>query len=70
MSEIGAGTYVDDPRLDGTEEEIILVVGLADLVPVVNHPAKLDRREIGRERQTGATHKSIPVKSVSVSECE
>ena len=54
MSEIGAGTYVDDPRLDGTEEEIILVVGLADLVPVVNHPTKLDGREVGRQRKASA----------------
>lgn len=43
----GSATNVNEPRVDGSEAELILVVGLCDLGMSVYHPAKLDGREVG-----------------------
>ena len=46
--------YVDDPGLDGAEHEVVLLVRLAHVLVVVDHPPQLDGREVRRDGQPGA----------------
>ena len=39
-------SYIDNPRLDSAEAEVILIISLADGVPMVEHPSDLDSREV------------------------
>jgi hypothetical protein len=52
-------TYVNNPGLYCAETEVILVMGLLDGVPVVDHPFDLEGREIGRDGQTGTGIRSV-----------
>ena len=44
-------THVDDPGLDSTEEQVVFLVRLADILVVVDHPPQLYRGEVGRDGQ-------------------
>lgn len=50
-------TYESNPRLDCSEAQVICIVSFANRLPVINHPADLERREIGGERKTGAVNR-------------
>lgn len=47
-------THVYDPRLDGTEQEVVFVVRFTNGIPMVNHPPELDGRKVCGKRQSGA----------------
>jgi hypothetical protein len=49
---IWIATYVDQPRLDGSEAEVVLFVRFLDLLVIVDHPFQLNRGEIRGKLQS------------------
>jgi hypothetical protein len=51
----GSGVETDmpvcNPRFDRALYEVVGLVHYADILPVVNHPTKLDRGEVGGEQE-------------------
>lgn len=41
-------TYVDKPSVDGTEHQVVFLVGIVNLLVVVQHPPQFDGREVSR----------------------
>lgn len=50
----GKFAYVNNPGLDSAEAKIVLIVRLTNCIPVIDHPADLESREVGRKRQASA----------------
>lgn len=48
-------TYVDKPRVDGTEHQVVFLVGIVNFLVVVQHPPQLDGREVSRQWETSAS---------------
>jgi hypothetical protein len=50
-----------NPRIYGTEGKVVLLVCLADLLPMVNHPSELYRGEVSGEWEAGPVFDLIAI---------